>query len=312
MNPERGIDYARLNGDLGLQYAIEVGNPDHFTKVLKQYDDADLSKMRPGVDFSSKDMDLETFINRFSNSRTEHKYWMGKLPKSFTDSAKSDLSKLGYDVDLSGRSLVLGSSGIAYTADNHGEYVFQIDGNSTPMTINDLENIANIITNYDEIEYTPNNPSRGERDSKGIWHDKGNRIGLTTKTDAGYKYFTLELVPTRGKELRLVTSYTFNGQRKGKINKGINRGADVALATPTDTSAKSATDSLDIPSNATLSNDNGNVNQHFIGLESAEAQDTLENKIYNSMSISEARRMLEKTWNQYIDCLQKDNWDTMQ
>lgn len=30
------------------------------------------------------------------------------------------------------------------------------------------------------------------------------------------------------------------------------------------------------------------------------------------MSMSEARGMLEKTWNQYKDCLQKDNWDTMQ
>ena len=66
-------------------------------------------------------------------------------------------------------------------------------------------------------------------------------------------------------------------------------------------------------SNPTLSNGNGNVNQQYsAGLESAEAQDTIENKIYNSISMSEARRMLEKIWNQYKDCLQKDNWDTMQ
>ena len=230
-----------------LQYSIQVGNKVQNEQILDtNYSpkERDIAK-KNGVDFFTDQYTIKEFIDKYSGSGIEYKLWLGKLPQDFINRVYDDTG-----VNLQGKSLVISSSGLTHVEDRHGADSYKIHGNPNPITVNELENLANIITNYDTAEYEKNKQQ--------------NRLIFDTDTDSTFAYRTVELVPTRGKELKLVTLYS-------KTKKGTNRVAHVDNSTLTSTSTNTSNGSLDVPSNNNIQNNSKN-NKYSIGLSSQDVK----------------------------------------
>ncbi|MBQ0035510.1 MAG: hypothetical protein KBT35_01185 [Firmicutes bacterium] len=176
------------------------------------------------------DYTIEEFLNKFGNNNEQKLLWLGKINKGLVDKIKADTG-----INLQGRSLVLSSDNFSHLK-KHNQNNYSKYGNPKPITIATLNNLANILNNYDKVE---------------LVEQKGQtRLRFETDTNNNYFYRTIELVPKRNKSSLLVSIYT--------IKKGDLQGLDANNASNFYTSADDGNDLNFAPVN-NISNNNKNV-----------------------------------------------------
>ena len=111
---------------------------------------------------------------------------LGKLNKQFTDRVKKDTG-----INIDGYTLSITSDGKNHFAKHMNRPEIK------KITINDLNNLANILSNYDS--------------AKAFSNHSGLNFEFITETNSNYKYITLELVSKGKNNLSLLSLVYFSG-----------------------------------------------------------------------------------------------------
>lgn len=161
--------------------------------LLGKYTQPEIDKIHRNqhVSINGVDMDISTFINMKHNGL----YYLdlGKLNKQFTDRVKKDTG-----INIDGYTLSITSDGKNHFAKHMNRPEIK------KITINDLNNLANILSNYDS--------------AKAFSNHSGLNFEFITETNSNYKYITLELVSKGKNNLSLLdiyaTPHSYNYNKK--------------------------------------------------------------------------------------------------
>ena len=233
-------------GELGLQYAVNTNSLRDNRSILDtNYSLKEIDITHKNGDYiEGLDYSIDQFLKKFKDSDNQTQLWLGKINQELVDRVKTETG-----FDLSGKSLVLTSDNADHL-EKHDAMNYKAHGDPAPIDSTVLYHLADILNNADSIEYY----KEGQQD----------RIKFETDTEQNYYYRVIELIPKHNKNSVLVTMYT--------VKKGGSQVPGAANAASNNlTSATNSGNGLSYaPSNPTLSNDDGNVNQDSVGLDGNE------------------------------------------
>ena len=136
----------------------------------------------------------------------------------------------------------MSSSGVNHALNNHSEEARHLPINEILITKNDFNYIANIINNYDKVEYKQETNNRGQLEKKLIFSTNTNR-------NFGYKLIEVDL--SNGYEMSIKDLCKYNKKR-------FVTSVDAVNTAPTQTPNKR----MSSTSNNNISNSNNNIKQY--------------------------------------------------
>lgn len=231
-----------------LQYDVSLSNLKDNSEVLTPYSDEDIRKIHSAKNRLVVDVDisLDDFVQMVidrSNNTIDYVLRLGKLPKSFIESVKNDTG-----IDIGPRSLALPVNGVNHLLEHSTEKGTKKKGkkggaskNEYPILKSEISKLADIIVNYDNVEYVE------EEDKK---HHPIKKLVFDTDTDSDFAYKTVDLIIGNGYELSILDAY------KDKKKKFLSTGHDAKASLPsTSNDEMSPTSSISISSPDEIVND---------------------------------------------------------
>lgn len=188
-------------------------------EILVAYNERQIQKIRKIGNrlICGIDINVDDFVKYSRTSQNDIKLELGIIPKSIKSRIYNDIG-----IDIGERSLVLSSSGINHSINNHSKEARHLSKKEIPISEEDFNYIASIILNYNKVEY------KIERNDKGQIEKK---LVFSTNTDRGFGYKLIEINLINGYEMVLKDLYKYNKKR-------FITSVDTDKSAPTQTSKK--------------------------------------------------------------------------
>lgn len=191
----------KSSSQISMRCSIDIENIKNNENILDAYNEKQIIKIKNigGRLINVIDTNVNDFVEYSKTSKNDIKLELGIIPKDVAMRISKDVG-----VNISGRSLVLSSSGINHSLNKHSTRNKRLPKNEIAINKNDFNYIANIIANYDKVEYKVEKNDKGQIERK---------LVFSTNTSNAFGYKLVEVNLTNGYEVLLKDLYKYNKKR---------------------------------------------------------------------------------------------------